>query len=96
MRRILAGVIAMLMGLSVPAFAQTPGSSPANQGPVQGPSPVGGTQGTDAFGQAPPPSGLDDTTLLIGGGLLIGAGVLTAVVVNNNKSGSTTSNPTSP
>jgi len=82
MQRLIAVVLASLLGFTAPVLAQTAGNPPG-----QNPDRVlNGTAQTDdglnAQAQAP---GLDTTTLLIGGGLAIGAGVLIAVVVNQNR-----------
>ena len=99
MRRLMAILVSVLVGVAGPAVAQTQGPAPANPSPMQAP-PAGtvtdGSDGSDALGQAPPPqsNSPDMLPLLIGGGL-IGGALLIGVVVNNNGS-SSSSSPTSP
>lgn len=92
MRRLVATILAVLIGFTIPAFAQSGGPTPTingspapmGAGAPQNPPPLA-QDGTDAFGQSPPPVE-DNMPLLIGGGLLLGGGILIAVVVNNNRS----------
>lgn len=90
MCRTLAIAVSILMAFSSAAFAQA--SAPAGQGtlPQSGQS---SSDGLTAYGQEPPPSGLDTTALLIGGGVLIGGGALIAIIVNNNRNNDTTTPP---